>query len=100
MAKRVVITGLGCISPLGNHVAELWSNLLAGRSGAAPITHFDTGDYKTIFAAEVKNFDGGALFVCATGRPNGFCKTHGSLRYESPVAAGATTSRIASSGNS
>ena len=62
MAKRVVITGLGCISPLGNHVADLWNNLQAGKSGAAPITHFDTSDYKTIFAAEVKNFDGAALF--------------------------------------
>ena len=47
MAKRVVITGLGCISPLGNQVTELWNNLLAGKSGVAPITHFDTSDYKT-----------------------------------------------------
>ena len=62
MAKRVVITGLGCISPLGNHVADLWNNLQAGKSGAAPITHFDASDYKTIFAAEVKNFDGAALY--------------------------------------
>jgi 3-oxoacyl-[acyl-carrier-protein] synthase II len=62
MAKRVVITGLGCISPLGNHVTELWNNLQAGKSGVAPITHFDTSDYKTIFAAEVKNFDGAALY--------------------------------------
>ncbi len=62
MAKRVVITGLGCISPLGNQVADLWNNLQAGKSGVAPITHFDTSDYKTIFAAEVKNFDGAALY--------------------------------------
>ncbi len=62
MAKRVVITGLGCISPLGNQVTDLWNNLLAGKSGVAPITHYDTSDYKTIFAAEVKDFDGAALF--------------------------------------
>ena len=62
MRKRVVITGLGCISPIGNNVAETWAALLAGKSGAAPITHFDTGQHKTKFAAEVKGFDGAAMF--------------------------------------
>ena len=61
MRKRVVITGLGCISPVGNNVKETWSALLAGRSGAAPITSFDASAHKTKFAAEVKGFDGGAL---------------------------------------
>lgn len=62
MRKRVVITGLGCVSPLGNNVPETWVNILAGKSGAAPITHFDASKHKTRFAAEVKGFDPAALF--------------------------------------
>lgn len=54
---RVVITGLGVITPLGNTVEEFWDNLLAGRSGVAPITLFDASKFKTRIAAEVKNFD-------------------------------------------
>lgn len=55
--KRVVITGLGVVSPIGNTVAEFWENLIAGKSGAGPITYFDTEHYDTKFACEVKNFD-------------------------------------------
>lgn len=55
--KRVVITGLGVVSPLGNTVAELWDNLIAGKSGAGPITYFDTTHFNTKFACQVKNFD-------------------------------------------
>ena len=55
--KRVVITGLGVISPIGNTVEEFWNNLLAGKSGAAPITYFDTTHFDTKFACEVKSFD-------------------------------------------
>lgn len=55
--RRVVVTGLGAITPLGNTVDELWQNLLNGVSGAADITHFDTSNYKTKFACELKNFD-------------------------------------------
>ncbi len=62
MSRRVVITGMGCISPLGNHVVELWNNILGGKSGVGPITYFDTREIKTHFAAEVKDFDGAALF--------------------------------------
>ena len=62
MRKRVVVTGLGCVSPLGNTVAETWQALLAGKSGAASITHFDASQHETKFAAEVKGFDGVALF--------------------------------------
>jgi 3-oxoacyl-[acyl-carrier-protein] synthase II len=62
MRKRVVITGLGCVSPLGNNVKDTWSALLAGKSGAAPITAFDASAHKTKFAAEVKGFDAVALF--------------------------------------
>lgn len=62
MRKRVVLTGLGCVSPVGNNVKETWESLLAGRSGAAPITAFDASAHKTRFAAEVKGFDGVAMF--------------------------------------
>ena len=54
--NRVVITGLGAITPLGNNVPEFWSNILAGKSGAGPITKFDTTKFKTSFACEVKGF--------------------------------------------
>ena len=62
MRKRVVVTGLGCVSPVGNNVADTWRALIEGKSGAAPITQFDAGHHKTKFAAEVKGFDGPALF--------------------------------------
>ena len=56
MRRRVVVTGLGCVSPVGNNVKDTWRALLAGRSGAAPITTFDASAHKTKFAAEVKGF--------------------------------------------
>ena len=62
MIRRVVVTGMGCISPVGNNVTETWGSILAGRSGAAMITHFDASNHKTRFAAEVKGFDPVALF--------------------------------------
>ena len=55
--KRVVVTGLGAITPVGNDVPEFWENLVNGVSGAGPITHFDASLFKTQFACEVKNFD-------------------------------------------
>ncbi|MFT6816090.1 MAG: 3-oxoacyl-[acyl-carrier-protein] synthase II, partial [Sphingobacteriales bacterium] len=55
--RRVVITGLGAITPLGNSVDEYWKNLVAGQSGANLITKFDASLFKTQFACEVKNFD-------------------------------------------
>ena len=57
MLKRVVVTGLGAVTPLGNDVASYWQGLIEGRSGAAPITHFDASKFKTQFACEVKQFD-------------------------------------------
>ena len=62
MSRRVVVTGMGCISPVGNNVKETWKSILAGKSGAAMITHFDASKHKTRFAAEVKGFDPVALF--------------------------------------
>lgn len=55
--RRVVVTGLGCISPVGNTVAEAWANLLAGKSGIAAITRFDASGLNCLIAGEVKNFD-------------------------------------------
>ena len=55
--NRVVVTGLGALTPVGNTVDEAWKNLLAGKSGAAPITLFDPSKFKTQFACEVKGFD-------------------------------------------
>ena len=55
--KRVVVTGLGAITPVGNNPEETWNNLLAGKSGAAPITLFDASQFKTQFACEVKGFN-------------------------------------------
>ncbi|MGV4415376.1 beta-ketoacyl-ACP synthase II [Chryseobacterium sp. T1] len=55
--KRVVVTGFGAITPIGNNANEYWNNLLQGVSGAAPITLFDSTNFKTQFACEVKNFD-------------------------------------------
>lgn len=57
MKKRVVITGMGAVTPIGNTVGEFWNSLLEGKSGANIITKFDTTDFKTKFACEVKNFD-------------------------------------------
>ena len=55
--KRVVVTGLGAVTPVGNNPEEMWNNLLAGVSGAAPITLFDASKFKTQFACEVKNLN-------------------------------------------
>ena len=55
--KRVVVTGLGALTPLGNDVASTWEAAVAGKSGAGPITHFDASKFKTQFACEVKNFN-------------------------------------------
>lgn len=55
--KRVVVTGLGAVTPIGNDVKTTWDNAIAGKSGAGPITHFDASLFKTQFACEVKDFD-------------------------------------------
>ncbi len=55
--RRVVITGLGMVSPVGGNVADAWANILAGKSGIAPITHFDVSDFPVRFGGSVKDFD-------------------------------------------
>ena len=54
--KRVVVTGLGALTPIGNNIEEYWNALVSGKSGAAPITRFDTSNFKTKFACELKDF--------------------------------------------
>jgi 3-oxoacyl-[acyl-carrier-protein] synthase II len=56
-SKRVVVTGLGALTPLGNSLPEFWEGLVIGKSGAAPISYFDTSEFKTKFACELKNYD-------------------------------------------
>ncbi|MEG1727795.1 MAG: beta-ketoacyl synthase N-terminal-like domain-containing protein, partial [Acidaminococcaceae bacterium] len=57
MKKRVVITGLGAVTPIGIGKNEFWNNLIAGKSGVGPITQFDTTDFDVRIAGEVKDFD-------------------------------------------
>jgi len=64
MKRRVVVTGLGIISPVGNDVPTAWANILAGKSGIGPITHFDASTFPTRIAGEIRDFDP-AQFVAA-----------------------------------
>lgn len=57
MTRRVVVTGMGVICPVGNDLPTAWANLIAGKSGVGPITHFDASAYRTTIAAEIKGFD-------------------------------------------
>ena len=60
--RRVVVTGLGALTPIGNSIPEYWNSLVNGVSGAAPITKFDASNFKTQFACEIKNYDFGLFF--------------------------------------
>jgi 3-oxoacyl-[acyl-carrier-protein] synthase II len=66
--KRVVVTGIGALTPIGNNASQYWENLLNGKSGAAPITRFDASNFKTQFACEVKNLDLDNFFDRKEGR--------------------------------
>lgn len=55
--RRVVVTGLGALTPIGNNIEEYWNGLINGVSGAAPITYYDASKFRTHFACEVKNFN-------------------------------------------
>jgi len=61
-SRRVVVTGMGALTAIGNTLQDYWSGLMAGRSGSAPITRFDAERFKTRFACEIKGFDGAAYF--------------------------------------
>ena len=66
--RRVVVTGLGAVTPIGNNVPDYWNGLVNGVNGIAPITRFDTTDFKSTLAAEVKNFDPSAVLDKGTAR--------------------------------
>ena len=68
MLKRVVVTGIGALTPIGNNAHDYWDNLLKGKSGAAPITRFDASNFKTQFACEVKDLDLDNFFDRKEGR--------------------------------
>ena len=68
MSKRVVVTGLGCVTPLGLDVASTWSAMLAGTSGVGSITHFDTTDFGVKIAAELKGFDASTVMSSKEAR--------------------------------
>ncbi|MBR6771075.1 MAG: beta-ketoacyl-ACP synthase II [Lachnospiraceae bacterium] len=75
MKKRVVITGLGAVTPIGNSVEEFWASIRAGKTGFGPITYFDTGDYRCKLAAQVKDFDPGQhMDKKAARRMEQFCQ--------------------------
>lgn len=87
--RRVVVTGIGLVTPIGNTREENWEGLMAGRSGAGPITHFDPTGFDVRFAAEVKNFDAGAFFEAKELK-----RTAPYIHY----ALGAATEAVADSG--
>ena len=75
--RRVVVTGLGAITPLGNSVDDFWTNLLKGVSGAGPITRFDASKFKTQFACELKNFNAEDYFDRKEARKYDRCSHYG-----------------------
>ncbi|HET6655415.1 MAG TPA: beta-ketoacyl-ACP synthase II [Gammaproteobacteria bacterium] len=68
MKRRIVVTGMGMVSPVGLNVADAWQNVLAGKSGIGPITHFDTAPFPTRFAGEVHDFDVSQYIDAKTAR--------------------------------
>ena len=62
MKRRVVITGIGALTPIGNDVPTFWSSIIQGKSGAAPITKFDTSKFRVHFACELKGYNSSNFF--------------------------------------
>src|SRR5580704_11290258 len=79
MRRRVVITGMGVVTPLGHSVPELFASQIEGRTAVAPITHFDAHTFPTTFASEVKNFDLGKFISGADRYRNCGVNTHFAL---------------------
>ena len=94
MSRRVVVTGLGCVTPLGNDVSQTWSALLEGASGVGPITHFDASGFPTKFAAEVKDFDFEKTIAGLTDRADRFDYAGRNIRF----AIGAARQAVEDSG--
>lgn len=83
--RRVVVTGLGALTPIGNTVPEFWDGLINGVSGAAPITHFDASKHKTQFACEVKGFDPLKFFDRKEARKYDLCAIYGIVSSDEAV---------------
>ncbi|AER40817.1 MAG: beta-ketoacyl-ACP synthase II [Flavobacteriales bacterium] len=83
--KRVVVTGIGSITPIGNNVEEYWISLISGKSGSAPITYFNTEKYKTKFACELKNYDPSLFFSKKEQRKLDPCAQYGILASSEAV---------------
>ncbi|AWU43001.1 beta-ketoacyl-ACP synthase II [Blattabacterium punctulatus] len=83
--KRVVVTGLGSITPIGNNLEEYWISLINGKSGAEPITYFDTKKYKTKFACELKNYDPNIFFSKKEQKKLDPCAQYGILASSEAV---------------
>jgi 3-oxoacyl-[acyl-carrier-protein] synthase II len=90
MRRRVVVTGIGCVTPVGNTVSEFWNALREGKNGIGPITHFDASHFPTKFAAEVKNYD----FSKEVEDPERFSRTGRNIQF----AIGAANQAVADSG--
>ena len=90
MRRRVVITGIGAVTPVGHDVRSTWESVKAGKSGIGPITHFDASSFPTTFAAEVSGYD----FAAAVDDPSPFAAAGRNVRY----AVGAATQAVSESG--
>ena len=84
--KRVVVTGLGAVTPLGNTVPQLWDSVVNGKSGAGPITHFDTSNFKTKFACEVKNFHASEFIDRKEVRKMDLCSQYAIVAADEAIA--------------
>src|SRR5438093_10510920 len=84
--KRVVVTGLGAVTPVGNTLHETWDALLAGRSGIATITHFDTSEYDVKIAGEVKDFSLDGLVNPKEARHMDLCSQYAMVAASEAVA--------------
>ncbi|MEM7109829.1 MAG: beta-ketoacyl synthase N-terminal-like domain-containing protein, partial [Bacteroidota bacterium] len=84
--KRVVITGMGALTPIGNTVTAFWEGLKSGKSGAGPITKFDASDFKTKFACELKDFSLNDYFDRKTIRKNDLFTLYALIASEEAVA--------------
>lgn len=86
MGKRIVITGLGCLSPVGSSVSETWTNIQAGRSGAGRITYYDPSIYECQIAAQVKEFDGASLLGAKEARRLDRCSQYALFAARQAIA--------------
>jgi 3-oxoacyl-[acyl-carrier-protein] synthase II len=86
MGKRIVITGLGCLSPVGNDVSETWTSIKSGRSGGGRITYYDPSQYECQIAAQVKDFDGASLLGNKEARRMDRCSQYALFAAKQAIA--------------